>query len=182
MNKLKLALKSFFQSLGEDIKNLFKHHLWRVFGFLIMFIVPIATLLTTYVSKTDGVTKWSIPLFVIVPLVLLILIYWGKLRRYFAIKVSTMKAENNIEKGKHAGAIIVCEFLQVVMTVLPFLVCYLLIAALEKEIERVSDIILFMIVCESVGGLFLVFDTIRNVIDYSEEELKELEDEIKEKK
>lgn len=92
-----------------------------------------------------------------------------------------MKTENSIEKGKHAGAIILCDMIKALFTVLPFVLFYILIIGLEKYVDRLSDIFLFMIVCESVGGLFTIFDTIHNVVDFEEEEIKQLEDEVLEK-
>lgn len=179
MKKLKIALRQFFSSLWEDFANLVKKHFFRLLGFISMFVVPVIVLLTTYVEKVEGKTKWVIPFAVIIPLAILLLIYWGKLRRYLSTKINAMKIENHIEKGKHAGAIIVCDTIQCLMTILPFALVYILIKELEKYTAQLSNIFLFMIVCESVGSLFVIIDTIRNVIDYSEEELKELEEEIK---
>lgn len=176
--KVGKAFKNFFSSLWEDFKHLFTEHFFRLIGFVIMFIVPVIVLLTTYVEKVEGATKYSIPFGVILPLGILLLVYWGKLRRYLSVKVSQMKTENNIEKGKHAGAIIICDIFSTLMTITPFVICYVVLKELEKYLNNVSDIFVFLIICESVGGLFIIIDTIKNVIDFSDEEVKELEEEV----
>lgn len=161
---MKNAIKQFFSSLWEDFVALIKNHFLRLIGFAISFIVPIAVLLGEYVEKVEGKTKWVIPFAVILPLVILLIIYWCKIRRYLAIKVQALKTENNLEKGKHAGLIIICDFIGECMKILPFVLLYILISELQKYTVQFSDILLFMIICESVGAIFILLDTCKNVV------------------
>ena len=122
--------------------------------------------------------KFVVPFAVILPIAILVLIYWTKLKSYLSAKVIMMKTENNIEKGKHAGAIIICDTIKVLFTIIPFALFYVLIVGLEKYVDRLSDIFLFMILCEALGGILAIFDTINNVIDFNDAEVKELENEV----
>lgn len=169
MKKLKKGFSQFFSSLWEDFVGLLKKHLLRLIGLVIGFIVPVATLLAFYVKKVDNATKYSIPFAVVIPLVILILLYWGKGKTFFNNKIHEMKIQNSIDKGKHAGAIIIFDTLKALMTVMPFALGYLLIEQLQKYYAQVSDIFLFITICEAVCGVFCVFDTIKNSIDFEEE-------------
>lgn len=166
------AVSGFFSSLGEDIKNSFKKHAVGLIGKAIMFIVPLVYIISMYIARTPS--RWALPAFAWIPLVVFIIVYWGKLRNYLAIKVSAMQVENNIEKGKHAGAIILIKTIQVIFTVLPFLLCYFVFNELEAQSVSVKSVFLFITVCETLGGLMLIFDAIANCIDYGED--KEDED------
>lgn len=183
-SKFKLGFKAFFKSLWADFVGLCKKHLWRLAGFVVSFIVPIVWLIVNYcTSIPDGEkTKFTIPFAVILPLAILTIVYWVKLKDYMQNKVVMMRTENNIEKGKHAGMLILCDMVKAVFTVVPFLLVYIIIRELEKYVQQLSDIFLFMIICESVGALFVIFDTIHNVIDFDSEEIKELAEEVIEKK
>lgn len=166
---MKNVLKQFFSSIWEDFVSSLKKHYLRLLGFVVMFIVPVATLLGYYVRKVEDVTKYSIPFAVVLPLAILLIIYWGKARRFMAIKVNAMKVENSIQKGKHAGLLILCEMIQAIMTVVPFVLVYLLVKGIQQATGNVLDIFAFMIACESVGGFLCIIDTTKNVIDYEEE-------------
>lgn len=171
MKKVGTALKQFFVSLGEDFKNLFTKHFWKFIGYVIMFIVPIVVLVCDYIKATPAKSAgWTIPVFVIIPLVILLLVYWCKAKRHFAIKLSQMKTENEVQKGKHAGAIIVFTTIEMLSTVLPFAICYILFKGLAGVIKNVEDIFLFITICEAVGGLFVIIDATKNCIDYAETE------------
>lgn len=161
------AFGAFFVSLLDDLKESFKKHWVGLIGRVFMFIVPLAFIVTTYIQRTPS--KWALPTFAWIPLTVFLLVYWGKLRTYLAIKVSAMQVENNLQKGKHAGAIIIVKTIQVISTILPFFLCYRVFAAIEAEAMSVKNIFLFITVCEAVGGFFIVVDTIANVVDYSEE-------------
>lgn len=175
MKKLKKGVKKFFSSIWEDFVALLKKHWLRLIGYIICFPVPIIVLLTLYVSKVENATKFVVPFVIIIPLTILVFIYWGKAKSYFKAKFIEMKVQNSIEAGKHAGIIIVFEIVNVFMTVLPFLLCYWFISELQKYYAEVSNIFLFIVICESIGGLFIVLDTIKNVLTF--EEIKEQEKE-----
>lgn len=164
------AFKGFFVSLWEDFVYALKHHWCGLLGRVIMILVPLVFTVSMYIQRVPS--KWALPTFAWIPLFVFAVVYWSKLRTYLAIKVSAMQVENNIQKGKHAGAIIVCKALQVAMTVFPFFMCYRVFAAIEAEAMSVKDVFLFITVCEAVGGLLVLMDAVMNVIDYSEDETK----------
>lgn len=167
LSKIGKAFRSFFASLWEDLKGSFKKHWLGLIGKTIMFAVPLAYIVFTYIQRTPS--KWALPAFAWIPLFVFLIVYWGKLRNYLAIKVSAMRVENNIDKGKRAGAIIIIKTLQVVSTILPFFLCYRIFAAIEAEAMSAKNIFLFITICEAAGGLMVLIDTVANVIDYSEE-------------
>lgn len=161
------AFKGFFVSLWDDFVFALKHHWCGLLGRVIMILVPLVFTVSMYIQRVPS--KWALPTFAWIPLFVFAVVYWSKLRTYLAIKVSAMQVENSIQKGKHAGAIIVCKALQVVMTVFPFFMCYRIFAAIEAEAMSVKDVFLFITVCEAVGGFLVLIDSVMNVIDYSEE-------------
>ena len=161
------AFKGFFVSLWDDLVENFKHHWLRILGFIASFVVPVTYLTSTYLEKKPE--SWAFPIFVWIPVIMFIIVYWAKLRSYLAVKVATMQVQNDLEKGKHAGAIIICKTIQVTMTVAPFLLGYYIFQELAKIAIQLQNIFLFLTVCEAVGGLFVVLDTVANVIDYSDE-------------
>lgn len=81
-----------------------------------------------------------------------------------------MRVQNSMEAGKHAGLIIIYDTIKAIMTVLPFLLCYIMVNEIQKYFAEVSKIFLFITICEAVGGLFMILDTISNVVDYSDKE------------
>lgn len=170
MKKVGKAFKGFFSSLWEDFVALIKHHWLRFVGFLCCFVVPIIVLLAFYCTKVENATKYSIPFAVIIPLVILIAIWWGKAKTYFKVKIEAMRVQNSMEAGKHAGLIIIYDIIKAIMTVLPFLLCYIMVNEIQKYFAEVSKIFLFITICEAVGGLFMILDTISNVVDYSDKE------------
>ena len=167
LNKIGKAIRAFFSSLWADFKDAFKKHWLGMLGRLIMFVVPLVYIVATYIERTPS--KWALPTFAWIPLFVFLIVYWGKLRNYLAIKVSAMQVENSVDKGKHAGAIIVIKTLQIVSTILPFFLCYRIFAAIEAEAMSAKNIFLFITICEAAGGLLVIIDTVANVIDYSEE-------------
>lgn len=167
LSKIGRAFKAFFSSLWEDIKEAFKKHWIGLIGRVIMFIVPLVYIVAAYIHRTPS--KWALPTFAWIPLFVFLIVYWGKLRNYLALKVSAMQTENNLQKGKHAGAIIIIKTLQVVSTILPFFLGYRIFAAIEAEAMTAKNIFLFITICEAAGGFLIMIDTIANVIDYSEE-------------
>lgn len=159
------AFKSFFISFKKDLKENLNHHKLKLLGYVICFFVPLVYLVTTYIERKPE--AWGFPTFVWIPVIMFLIVYWLKIRSYVAIKVEAMKVENNLEKGKHAAAIIVCKTIQVVMTVIPFLLLYYVFDSFSKMSIQIQNIFLFLTVCEAVGGLFIVIDTVVNVVDYS---------------
>lgn len=173
LHKIGKAFGAFFSSLWDDFVSALKTHWLGLIGKAIMFIVPLAFVVGAYINRTPS--KWALPTFAWIPLFVFLLVYWTKARTYLAIKVNAMQVENNLQKGKHAGAIIVVKTLQIASTVLPFFLCYRVFAAIEAEAMSVRGIFLMITICEAVGGFLVVLDTIANVIDYSEEENNEEE-------
>lgn len=167
LGNVKKAFAAFFSSIWDDFVNSLKKHWLGLIGKAIMFIVPLVYVVATYIQHTPS--KWSLPVFAWIPLFVFLIVYWGKLRNYMAIKVNAMQVENNIDKGKHAGAIIIIKTLQVISTILPFFLCYRVFAAIEAEAMSAKNIFLFITICEAAGGLLVLIDTVANVIDYSEE-------------
>lgn len=160
------AFKGFFVSLWNDFKESLKHHYLKLLGYISSFVVPVTYLIVAYVEKKPE--SWAIPIFVWIPVIVFIFVYWFKLRTYLAVKVAAMQVQNDLEKGKHAGAIIVCKTIQVMMTVAPFLLFYFIFGELSKVAIQLQNIFLFLTVCEAVGGLLIILDTIVNVIDYTD--------------
>ena len=161
------AFSAFFVSLWDDFVTALRKHWLKLLGYVAMFIVPVVYLFTVYLYKAPE--RWTLPTFAWLPYIVFALVYWFKLRSYLAVKVSAMETENNIQKGKHAGAIIILKTLQMAMTVTPFLLLYFLFDELSRVAIQVRDVFFFLTICESVGGLLVVMDTIANVIDYSED-------------
>lgn len=154
-------INSFFKSIGDDIKNGFKKHILKIIGYLIMFIVPIVILFTMYLEKKPE--HWQLPVFVCIPLIVLVLVYYFKLRTHFAVKIERMTIENSQEQGKHAGLIIIAKILEILMAIIPFIACYILFNEISKTAIQIKNIFLMIAICEAVGGLFVIFDTIKNI-------------------
>lgn len=169
LSKIGRAFSAFFASLWDDLATAFKKHWLKLLGYVAMFVVPVVYLFTEYLYKAPE--RWTLPTFAWLPYIVFALVYWFKLRSYLAVKVSAMQTENNIQKGKHAGAIIILRTLQMAMTVTPFLLCYFVFDELSRVAIQVRDVFFFLTICESVGALLIILDTIANVIDYSETEV-----------
>lgn len=167
---MKNIFKQLFASIGEDIKELFKKHWLKLVGLIICFFVPVGVLLTFYVQKVDNGTKYTIPFAVMIPLIVLLLVYWFKAKVFFAQKLQAMKVQNSLQAGKHAGLIVLFELIRSLMTILPFALCYLLINELQKFYANVSSIFLFIMICETIGLFFCLLDTIKNVTGVEQKE------------
>lgn len=166
--KIKKAFKGIFKSIGDDFVNLFKKHYLKLIGYIIMLIIPLVFIVSTYIYKRS--TLWALPVFVWIPIAIFIIVYWFKLRTYLAIKVNGMEIENHAEAGKHAGLIIIIKVLQCLMTIAPFLLCYFVFKRIEEASIKVENIFLFLTLCESLGSVFIILDTIKNVVNYNETE------------
>lgn len=162
---------AFFKSIWQDIKDLFKNHIFKVIGFVISYIAPVVYIVVAYMEKKPE--NWSIPIFVWIPAFVLLFVYWSKLRGFLAIRVAKMETENALEKGKHAGAIIICKFIEVCCTVLPFFLGYYIFKTLREMIGKTENLFLYLGITIAVGGLFMLFDTIKNVIAFDEEVIEE---------
>lgn len=152
----------FFNSLKEDFINFIKQHWLRFIGYLCMFVVPLVVLLSVYVQKVENATKYTVPFAIILPIAMLLFAFFGKIKSAFNEKLGSMKTQNAIEEGKHAALIIIFETVKVLMTILPFALCYIFVNELQKYFAQVSKIFLFVTICEAVGGLFIILDTIKN--------------------
>lgn len=152
---------NFFKSIWEDFVNLILKHWLKLFGYVFMFVVPIIYLITTYIYHKPE--SWALPVFVWLPLIVFGIVYWFKIRTYLAVKVNSMKLENSLQKGKHAGFIILITVLQMAMTVAPFLLFYYVFDNLEKLMISIKDIFFILTIFEAIGSIFVIFDTIINV-------------------
>lgn len=161
------ALKEFFISLKNDIIESFKKHWLKVIGLIISIVFPAVYLMVTYIEKKPE--SWAIPAFVWLPVLVFIFVYWFKLRTYLAIKCESMTRENIAEKGKHAGAIIVLKTLQVAMVITPFVICYFIFKSFADLSIKIENIFLLLTICEAVGGVFIIVDTVVNVVKIEEE-------------
>lgn len=162
------AIKGFFVSLKDDFVESLKKHWLKLLGYCVSLIFPAIYLIVTYAEKKPE--SWALPVFVWLPVIIFVIVYWFKLRTYLAIKCETMQVENNIQKGKHAGALIICKTIQMAMTVIPFLICYYIFKSLAEVDVKIENIFLLLVITESVGGVLIVIDTIKNVVDYSDKE------------
>jgi len=154
------ALKEFFKSLWVDFKNLFVKNYLKLIGFVIMLIVPIVFIVIEYVKVNN--TQWTLPAFVWLPLIVFILVWWSKVHGWIGKKIDKMEIENIVEKGKHYAAIIVLSFFDAIMLVAPFLLGYFMCKSLEELVVKMSDLFLFLAICEAVGSFFLILNRIKN--------------------
>ena len=161
VNKWNEFWKSFFLSVGKDIKHLFTKRIFKVIGFIIMYLVPIAFILINYLVRKPN--SWGISLVAIPVVIIIIMVYWGSFRSWLNGKLVKMELENTLEKGKHLAFIVFAKLLQITMVILPFLVCYFLFIELEKLSFQVSQLFLFIIICQIIGGMFILGDTILNL-------------------
>ena len=159
--KLGHSIGLFFSSLWNDFTNNLKHHWMKLLGYVVMVVTPIVYVIATYLYKKPE--AWALPVFVWLPIIVLVLVYWCKARTYLAVKVHSMKVENNLEAGKHAGAIIIITTLQMIMTVAPFVIGYFALQGLEKAMISIKDVFFTLAMIEGSGSIFVVFDTIINV-------------------
>lgn len=153
--------KAFFISLGEDIKNLFVKRWLKLIGLIIMYIVPVVFLLIAYTEKKPS--HWGVSLVAIPIIVVIILVYWGSFRSWLASKITKIEIENTMVAGKHIAFILLAKTLQIIMVILPFIIGYVVFKALEDFSVQVSNIFLFVALCEGLGGVFTLGDTILNV-------------------
>ena len=153
--------KSFFSSIGKDIKNLFTKRMLKLIGLFIMYIVPLATIIIMYMQKKPD--SWGFSLVAIPVIVIMLFSYWGSFRSWLNGKLIKMELENTIQKGKHIAFILLAKVLQLAMTILPFIICFLLFQELEKLSLVISYLFLFVAICQVVGGMFIIGDTILNL-------------------
>lgn len=166
-NKFTKGVKTFFKSLGEDILSLFTKHWLKLVGYTISFIIPLASMIGFYLKKKPE--SWSMPILVWLPIAMLLLIYWIKVKGFINKRIGQMELENSIQKGKHAGALILATTIQMAMTVAPFLACYYVFGELAKASIKVQDVFLFLTVCEAVGGIFIILDVAINSLKTDDE-------------
>lgn len=165
-SKFKNGAKSFFGSIWDDFKSLFTKHWLRLIGYTISFVIPLVFLIATYIKQKPQ--SWTLPIFAWLPIILLLIVYWAKLRGFLLKRIGQMEIENSLQKGKHSGALILASIMQVVMTTAPFILCYYVFDALEKAMMSVKDLFMMLAILEAVGGIFIILDVAINSLDLSD--------------
>lgn len=156
--------KAFFVSLGQDIKHLITKRWMKAIGLFVMYVLPLIVLLVGYGVEGFGDTKtktFTIIGWVII--VIFILIYWSAFRRYLTSKLAVMKERNLNHAGKHIATILIAQVLQILMSILPFILVVWVGGEIIKMLEAVKQMVLFVGVCMGLGGMFLIGDTILNL-------------------
>ena len=162
------VFKAFFSSIGADIRDAFKNHWLAILGMVSMVVVPVAFIIYVYLQKAPG--GWGLPVFVWIPLIVFALVYWTKLRTWLAIKVSAMKVENSIEKGKHGALIVLLDLLRGLMVFLPFQLGESVCKAVESAAISMGSVFAFMKICAAVGVVLITLDNMKNRLKVPEEE------------
>ena len=152
--------KAFWASLGADIKSFFVGHWMRLLGFVIAYLAAPAFFVAAYATKTEGKEGLSIPLAIWLVAIPLLAIYWGKARRSIDLKLSEMKAVNEMDASRHYAGIVLAESLKSIMTLATILLVYYVIRMGEQIFAKASTAVLVIAVCYGIGGLFFVLDAV----------------------
>ena len=154
--------KKFWADLGADLKNAFIHHWLRVVGFLVAYLGPFVFFVIAYSTEGDSAKKplVSLPIGLWLVIIPLLIVYWLKIRTDLAEKLGSMKAQNEMQAGKHYAMIVLAESLKWLMSVATCLVFYYVIKMCEDLLKQASDGVLVIVICEAVGGLFYVLDAV----------------------
>ena len=174
LSKVGRAFGAFFSSLWGDIKEAVKKHWMAILGRIVMVLVPIGFIIYAYLKKAPS--RWGLPIFVWIPIIVFALVYWTKLRTYLAIKVSAMKVENSINRGKHGAAIALCDLLMGIMAVVPFWLGWRVCKALESVSISMASVFQFMMICAIVGVSLIVMDDLKTRLVIEDEEFEEYEE------
>jgi hypothetical protein len=98
------------------------------------------------------------------------------LRTYLAIKVSAMKVENSIKRGKHGAAIALCDLLMGIMAVVPFWLGWRVCKALESVSISMASVFQLMMICAAVGVSLIVMDDLKTRLVIEDEEFEGYEE------
>ena len=154
------ALKAIF----KDFKKSLQLHKFKLLGIIIIWIVPFVLLFHEgYVGKTIKTSHafrlWTIPIFVVI-----ILLYWFKLRRAIKENLKLEKFANRLGKqASNAMLLFIYSFLDLLMSTATMFIIYEGILLLEQMTIKASSFLAAVTLTTLIGKFFYLIDIVVSI-------------------
>lgn len=149
------ALKAIWQDFVKSLKV----HKFKLLGIITMWVIPLVLLFHEgYIGKETKYSfrLWSIPVFVI-----MILIYWFKLRRAIKENLKMEKFASRLgRQASNALQLFFYSFLDMIMTTATIFIIYEVVLLIEQLTIKVSTFIAVVTLTTLIGKFFYLIDTI----------------------
>ena len=153
-----MFVNGFWSSLWSDIKEGITKHWLKFIGILIIYLGPLAFFLVAFLTTKTETTKIVVPVVAYIVAIPLLIIYWFRLRKAIDLKLSSLKAVNEVQEGKHYAFICLMEALKQAMMILTFVALYFVVNFLENTFKQASSGILVFVVFSCLGGVLCILD------------------------
>lgn len=158
MNIIVNALKSICIDLIKSIR----HHFFKFIGIITIWVIPLVLLFSEgYIGKVNKNTfrLWTIPVFII-----LLLLYWVKLRHTIKENLKMEKFANRFGKqASNAALYFIYSLLDLLMSTLTIFIIYQSVLIIEQFTLKVSTFLAVVTLTTLIGKFFYLIDTIVNI-------------------
>ena len=152
------SIKGFWGDFLQDVVSIFTRHWLKVIGRVIQFAVPIALVSIAYCTKysKSGV---KIPLIVWLVSIPLLLIWWGKMRKAVSDYLVSIKAVNEVIKGRHMAMIAMASFIRdLVMPFATAVALWFFVRLAGMVLDKAENALMVFALCIGVGGVLVFMD------------------------
>lgn len=157
-----LCVKGFWGDFLQDLCSIFTRHWLKVIGRVIQFAVPIALVSIAYCTKysKSGV---KIPLIVWLVSIPLLLIWWGKMRKAVSDYLVSIKAVNEVIRGRHMAMIAIASFIKdLVMPFATAVALWFFVRLAGMVLDKAENALMVFALCIGVGGMLVFMDASMN--------------------
>ena len=148
-----------FKSIFKDFMKSLKSHKFKLLGIITIWVIPLVLLFHEgYIGKTTKYSfrLWSIPIFIII-----ILLYWFKLRRTIKDNLKMEKLANKLGKqASNAMLLFFYSFLDMLMSTAAIFIIYEGVLLIEQLTFKVSTFLAVVTLTTLIGKFFYLIDTI----------------------
>ena len=152
------SIKGFWGDFLQDVVSIFTRHWLKVIGRVIQFAVPIALVSIAYCTKysKSGV---KIPLIVWLVSIPLLLIWWGKMRKAVSDYLVSIKAVNEVIKGRHMAMIAMASFIRdLVMPFATAVALWFFVRLAGMVLDKAENALMVFALCIGFGGMLVFMD------------------------
>ena len=152
------SIKGFWGDFLQDVASIFTRHWLKVIGRVVQFAVPIALVSIAYCTKysKSGV---KIPFIVWLVSIPLLLIWWGKMRKAVSDYLVSIKAVNEVIKGRHMAMIAMASFIRdLVMPFATAVALWFFVRMAGMVLDRAENALMAFAICIGVGGMLIFMD------------------------
>ena len=159
------SIKGFWGDFLKDVAAIFTRHWLKVIGRIVQFAVPIALVSIAYCTKysKSGV---KIPLIVWLVSIPLLLIWWAKMRKAVSDYLVSIKAVNEVIKGRHMAMIAIASFIRdLVMPFATAVALWFFVRLAGMVLDKAENALMVFALCIGVGGMLVFMDASINAAD-----------------